>query len=40
MIDRLRGKLIEKNYTMIVVETFGGLGLKVLAPLTTSFALP
>ncbi|MDR2198978.1 MAG: Holliday junction branch migration protein RuvA [Deltaproteobacteria bacterium] len=40
MLDRLRGKLIEKNYGKILVETGGGLGLRLLAPLTTALALP
>jgi Holliday junction DNA helicase RuvA len=40
MLDRLRGKLIEKNYTKILVETGGGLGLRLLTPLSTALSLP
>ncbi|MDR2354169.1 MAG: Holliday junction branch migration protein RuvA [Deltaproteobacteria bacterium] len=40
MLIRLRGKLLEKNYGKVVVETGGGLGLLLLTPLTTSLALP
>jgi Holliday junction DNA helicase RuvA len=40
MLQRLRGKLIEKDYTKILVETGGGLGLRVLTPLSTALSLP
>jgi Holliday junction DNA helicase RuvA len=40
MLERLRGKLIEKNFNKIVVETGGGLGLALMAPLSTTLALP
>jgi Holliday junction DNA helicase RuvA len=40
MLERLRGRLLEKNYNTILVETGGGLGLKLLAPLTTALCLP
>ena len=40
MLERLRGKLIEKTLGKIVVETGGGLGLSLSIPLTTSLALP
>jgi Holliday junction DNA helicase RuvA len=40
MLERLRGKLIEKSFNKILVETGGGLGLSLTAPLTTSLNLP
>jgi Holliday junction DNA helicase RuvA len=40
MLQRLRGKLIEKDYTKILVETGGGLGLRLQTPLTTALSLP
>jgi Holliday junction DNA helicase RuvA len=40
MLERLRGKLIEKSLNKILVETGGGLGLSLTAPLSTSLKLP
>ncbi|MDR0622511.1 MAG: Holliday junction branch migration protein RuvA [Deltaproteobacteria bacterium] len=39
MIERVRGKLLEKSSGRVVVEV-GGLGLSLLTPLTTFAALP
>ena len=39
MIERVRGKLLEKSSGRVVVEV-GGLGLSLLTPLTTFSALP
>jgi Holliday junction DNA helicase RuvA len=40
MLERLRGLLLEKNYGSALVETKGGLGLRLLLPLTSSLPLP
>ena len=40
MIARLRGKLIEKEFTRCVIETGGGVGYEVAIPLSTFDRLP
>jgi Holliday junction DNA helicase RuvA len=40
MLERLRGKLIQKSYNKIIVETGGGLGFALHVPLSTSINLP
>ncbi|MDR2461448.1 MAG: hypothetical protein LBE38_11850, partial [Deltaproteobacteria bacterium] len=40
MLERLRGKLLEKNFNRVVVESRGGLGLGLLVPLSTALKLP
>ena len=40
MISRLRGKLIEKEFTRCIIETGGGVGYEVAIPLSTFDRLP
>jgi Holliday junction DNA helicase RuvA len=40
MIDRLKGKLLEKSAGRVVVEVAGGIGLSLQTPLSTFLSLP